>query len=418
NNIVGLKPTLGALSATGVVPACKTLDTISIFALNVDDAFAVYRATSEYDDSDGFSRRIPVSNLAPLPETFTVGVPSVETREFYGDAEQEKSFDHTLDMIRELGGTVVELDFSIFYQVAQMLYDGAWVAERFTVIEHLLKCKPDALHEITREIIEKAEGLTAADAFRNIYYLKELETRVEPVLASVDMLCVPTAPTYYTVEQVISDPFDTNARLGTYTNFVNLLDMCGIAVPVAKREDGLPGSVTLLAASGEDAKLASLARVLQKESNTSPGATRWRLPELTQTAGKPTTDEIELAVVGAHMSGLPLNGELTRLNARFLRKAKTAACYRFYALAGGPPYRPGLVRDDEGGSIEIETWAVPKSRFGEFMVGVPSPLGIGTLTLDTGEQVKGFICEGKGIEGATEITEFGGWRNYMASLAK
>ncbi len=419
NNIVGLKPSLGALSATGVVPACKTLDTDSIFALNVDDAFAVYKVANEYDKADGFSRKVPVTDLAPLPGAFTVGVPSVETREFYGDVEQEKSFDQTLEMIRELGGTVIEIDFSIFYQVAQMLYEGAWVAERFTVVDHLLENKPDALHKVTKEVIQKAEELTAADVFRNIYYLAELRAKVAPVLASVDMFCVPTAPTYYTVEQVEAEPIDTNARLGTYTNFVNLLDMCGMAVPVAKREDGRPGSVTLLAAFGCDAELASLARVLHKKSEVSPGATNWALPELKEISSVPTDDEIKVVVVGAHMSGLPLNGELTRLNARFLRKAKTADCYRFYALAGGPPYRPGLVRTDEAGaSMEIETWAVPKSRFGEFMAGIPSPLGIGTLMLDTGEQVKGFICEAFGIEGATEITSFGGWRNYMASLAK
>ncbi len=415
NNIVGLKPTLGTISATGVVPACKSTETVSVFALTVDDAYKAYSVASGFDSEDIFSRDIPVPAISPLQPEFTVGVPDQNTREFFGDEAQAVSFDAAVEQIKSLGGKIVELDFTELYNIAQMLYGGAWVAERYSVVEGLIKNNPEAIHPVTKKVISKAEGMTAVDAFRDIYDFNALKRRAQPLIDSVDILCVPTAPTYYTVEQVEADPIETNSRLGTYTNFVNLMDMCGIAVPVAKRTDGQPGSVTVLGKSGADALTASLARALHDKAEVKLGATEWTLPETDIEAGKPTEVEIEIAVVGAHMSGLPLNGELTRLGSRFLRKSKTAPMYRFFSLAGGPPKRPGIIRDENGSSIELETWAVPLSRFGEFMAGIPQPLGIGTLVLETGEQVKGFICEGIGIEGATEITHHGGWRNYLAS---
>ncbi len=415
NNIVGLKPTLGTISATGVVPACKSTETVSVFALTVDDAYKAYSVASGFDSEDIFSREIPVPAMSPLQPEFTVGVPDQNTREFFGDEAQAVSFDAAVEQIKSLGGKIVELDFTELYNIAQMLYGGAWVAERYSVVEGLIKNNPEAIHPVTKKVISKAEGMTAVDAFRDIYDFNALKRRAQPLIDSVDILCVPTAPTYYTVEQVEADPIETNSRLGTYTNFVNLMDMCGIAVPVAKRTDGQPGSVTVLGKSGADALTASLARALHDKAEVKLGATEWTLPETDIEAGKPTEVEIEIAVVGAHMSGLPLNGELTRLGSRFLRKSKTAPMYRFFSLAGGPPKRPGIIRDENGSSIELETWAVPLSRFGEFMAGIPQPLGIGTLVLETGEQVKGFICEGIGIEGATEITHHGGWRNYLAS---
>ena len=297
-----------------------------------------------------------------------------------------------------------------------MLYDGVWVAERYAAIEGLFKTKPEALHPVTREVIGPGADFSAADAFRGMHRLEELKRIVAPLLQNVDMLCVPSTPTLYSVGEVEADPVGANARLGTYTNFVNLLDLCGIAVPAAPRADERPGSVTLLAPAGADGRVAALARGIHGASGIALGTTSWMLPDETTLSPTPTPDEIELAVVGAHMSGLPLNSELTGLGARFLRTAHTAPCYCLYALAGGPPFKPGLVRVQSGGAgIEIETWAIPKSRFGEFMDGIPGPLGIGTLTLENGEQVKGFLCEPSGLRGAIEITEFGGWRNYLAS---
>jgi allophanate hydrolase len=315
-----------------------------------------------------------------------------------------------------VGAEIVEIDFTPFYDVAQMLYDGPWVAERYAVIEALLRAEPEALHPVTRQVIEKATGFSAADAFRGFYRLQELKRLTAPLIAGVDLLCVPSIPTFYTCAELEADPIGPNARLGTYTNFVNLLDLCALAVPTAPRFDGRPGSVTLLAPAGGDARLAALGRDLQALCAAPLGATGWSAPALPRATPEAAADEIALAVAGAHMSGLPLNGELARLGARFLTRTKTAPCYRLYSLAGGPPARPGLQRDENSGAaIDLEIWALPASRFGDFIRGIPAPLGIGSLRLANGQEVKGFLCESAGLDGAEEITRFGGWRAYLAS---
>ncbi len=415
NNIVGLKPTLGALSATGVVPACKTLDTISVFALNVDDAYRVASLAAQYDETDAFSRAISfpaMKSRAPL----RVGVPSRDSRRFFGDELQSNAFSDALELLEDCGVDIVETDFQAFYEVAELLYSGTWVAERYTVVADLLQRAPEAVHATTRSVITTATKFSAADAFLDHYRLADYKRRLAPVISGVDLLCVPTIPTIVRMHEIERDPIVPNSRLGTYTNFVNLLDLCGIAVPVRSREDGLPGSITLLAPAGKDAQAAALGRDVHIRSGVRAGATGWSIPAAEPDDGLASSEEIEIAVVGAHMSGLPLNGELTRLGGRFLRAARTAASYKLFALAGGPPKRPGLVRDCEGQSIELETWALPRTRFGDFMAGVPHPLGIGTITLDTTDQVKGFICEPVAIHGATEITHYGGWRNYLGAL--
>jgi allophanate hydrolase len=415
NGIVGLKPTLGALSNAGVVPACRTLDTVSVFALTVDDAYRVYRQAALYDPADPYARPVSAPPLSAAPPRFSVGVPDAASRRFFGDDAQAASFAAGLEDLAALGGEIVEVDFGPFYDVAEMLYEGAWVAERFAVIENLLSERPDAVHPVTRQIIEKARAFSAADAFRGFYRLQELKRRTAPLLASVDLLSVPTIPTFYNVADLAADPFGPNARLGTYTNFVNLLDLCALAVPTAPRRDGRPGSLTLLAAAGQDAVLAALGRAVQARSGARLGATAWQAPRPPRLAAAAQPDEIALAVVGAHMSGLPLNHELTARGARFLRAAKTAPCYRLYSLPGGPPARPGLLRDDNAGStVELEVWALPAARFGDFLRGIPAPLGIGTLRLEGGEEVKGFLCEAGATRRAEEVTAFGGWRAFLA----
>jgi allophanate hydrolase len=414
NNIVGLKPTLGALSASGMVPACRTLDTISIFALTVDDAFAAYSAAFGYDAGDAYSRPLAAPLLQVPQAGLKIGVPDEKTRTFFGDAAQAASFAATLDVLAKAGHRIVELDFTPLYDVAKMLYEGAWVAERYAALEDIFKTRPDILHPVTRKIIVAAEALSAADAFKGYYRLAALKRKAEPMLAGVDCLCVPTIPCFVSVKDIEADPIGPNSRLGTYTNFVNLLDMAGIAVPVAARDDGRPGSVTLLGPQSADGALAGLAKLLHEGADVALGATGWALEKTP--APKPTAGagEIAVAMVGAHMSGLPLNHEVTSRGGRFLYAGKTAPDYRFYALAGGPPKRPGLVRTQDGASIALEVWALPLSRFGEFMAGIPSPLGIGTIALDSGETVKGFLCESAGLEGAEDITAYGGWRNFLA----
>lgn len=418
NNIVGLKPTLGALSARGVVPACRTLDTISIFALTVSDAYAAYQSAAGFDPQDAYSREIRVTPLGAMPPKLKLGVPDKASLEFFGDTVQEACFEETVDTLKALGLEVREIDFTPFYDVARMLYEGAWVAERHTVIGELMANRPEEVYPTTRIVVGKALELTASDAFRGIYRLKELKRLTDAALAGLDLLCVPTAPTFYSVADLIADPIGPNSRNGTYTNFVNLLDMSGLAVAVSPRSDGRPGSVTLLAGMGQDGLLASVGAQLEQACAHELGATGWDLPEAPALAAPVAqADELALAVCGAHLSGMALNHQLTSRGARFLETARTSDSYRLYALAGGPPSRPGLVRGKpgEGGEIEVEIWAVPLAEVGSFLAGIPAPLGLGTLTLSDGRTVQGFQCETAGIEGAQDITSLQSWRTYMAS---
>ena len=407
NGIAGLKPTLGAVSSSGVVPACRTLDTISIFAADVADAWAVHEVLAGYDPADAYSRPVRVPPMpAPLPAP-RIGVPDAAGLRFFGDVVQEAAFAATLDSLRGLDAEIVEIDFAPFHAVAAMLYEGAWVAERHSVIEELLRDNPEAVHPVTRAIIGKAVGMSATDAFRGIYRLADLRRVCAPLIAGVDMLAVPSLPTFYTVEDLAADPVTPNSNLGTYTNFVNLLDLCALTLPVAPRSDGRPGSLTLIGPAGADAQLAAEGLRLQAALG---GATPAPAPVA------PAPDETALAVCGAHMSGLSLNGQLTALGGRFLRATRTAPAYRLHALAGGPPMRPGLVRVAEGGAaIALEVWALPYAAVGALLAQIPAPLGLGTVALEDGSTVPGFLCETAGLAGSDDITAHGGWRAWMAT---
>lgn len=403
NNIVGLKPSLGALSATGVVPACRTLDTISIFAQTVSDAFEVFGHCAQYDDDDAFARRFAIQSVRQPPSNLRIGVPTQESIEFFGDTAQSEMFDVALDRLRQLGTAIVPLDFAPFFDVARMLYEGAWVAERLSVIDDLLRDQPSAVHPTTLGIISPASELTAVDTFRGIYRLHELRRLAEKSMADVDLLCVPTIPTFYTLDDLDADPIGPNSNLGTYTNFVNLMDLCGIAVPVASRTDGLPGSVTILGRWGRDAFCASVARLFNEVDECAKQAPA-------------DTGSIELAVCGAHMSGLPLNGELTACGATFVKATKTAPHYRLYALPGGPPKRPGLLRCEGGGSIDLEVWSLPKTAMGGFLAGVPVPLSIGRVALADGTSPLGFLVEASAVSTAEDITSYGSWRAFVTGV--
>ena len=413
NNIVGVKPTLGTLSASGLVPACRTLDTISVFALTVEDGFTAYAAASGYDAADSYSRDIPVGDLtAPAP--MRLGIPSPETIEFFSDETQSAAYYAALDVMKDFGCEIVEIDFSPFYAVAEMLYYGAWVAERYAAIEDLMTNSPDEVFPVTRKIIGAAEKLSAADAFKGMYRLKDLIRQAEPLLDGIDALCVPTIPTFYTVADLEADPVTPNSNFGTYTNFVNLMDMCGIAVPAPARADGRPGSLTFLAPAGQDAKVAGLATVIEAAGDRTLGATGWARPGI---ALPPATASgmIDIAVCGAHMSGLPLNHTLTDRGATLVTASETAPDYAFYALPSDAVARPGLVRVGAGNgvSVKLEIWRMPETAFGSFMQTIPAPLGIGTIQLSDGGSVQGFLCEGVATEGATDISDLADWRAYV-----
>ncbi len=417
NNIVGLKPSLGLVSTRGVVPACRTLDCVSIFALSVADAWTGLGVLAGFDPADPYSRPFPRPALEPLPASLRLGVPDAASRRFFGDGAAEAAFDAALADLARIGAETVELDFTPLFAVAALLYEGAWVAERQAAIADFLASAPaDALHPVTAGIIGGAEGLSAADAFRGLYRLQALRREASVLLGGVDGLVAPTVPRFFTRDDLERDPLGPNSQLGSYTNFVNLLDLCGLAVPTRARRDGLPGGVTLIAPAGRDGLLAMIGDALAREVDVPLGATGWRAGAKLPAATRPDPG-VTLAVVGAHMRGMPLNSELTALGASFLRTQRTAPEYRLFELPGTVPPKPGLLRvGREGSAIEIELWRLDTAAFGRLVAGVPGPLTIGDVRLADGASAKGYLAEAAGVSGAADISDYGGWRAYVAAV--
>lgn len=413
NNIVGLKPSRGLISARGVVPACQSLDCVSVFALTVPDAVAVLGAARGPDPDDPWSRALNLS-VAPLPERFTFALPG--PLEFNGDDHARHAFHDAIDKLEGLGGRPIGVDFSVFLEIAALLYEGPWVAERLAAIRPFFESRPDQVDPVVRKIIEGASRYSAADLFSGLTKLEALRKRAAGVWDRADVLVVPTSPTIYTIKEVLAEPYLNNRRLGHYTNFVNLMDLAACAVPASLRPDGLPFGITLIAPAGADLMLADLAQRFHQLSGLKLGALDEALPPPAPiTTGD---DSVRVAVVGAHLSGLPLNHQLTERRARLEKAARTTARYRLFALSGTTPPKPGLVRDADNGSvIDIEVWRLPVAEYGSFVAGIPSPLGIGRIELDDGEWVQGFLCESWAVNGAEEISHLGGWRAYLASKA-
>lgn len=417
NNIVGLKPSLGLISTSGVVPACRSLDCVSIFALTTDDAHAALSAIAGHDTTDPYSRRMPVAPLAPLTPGLRLAIPRPADRLFFGDKHSESSFEKAIERTRRLGMIVTDIDMAAFLEAARLLYEGAWVAERYAAVGEFIEKHPGDVHPVTKQIVLSGAKPSAAEAFRSFYRLQALRTNTGEAMAAFDALMVPTAPAAYTVAQLQADPIKLNSNLGTYTNFVNLFDMCGLAVPVSLEGNGMPYGVTLLAPAGRDGFLASIGRTMHEASALPLGALKITPPALPAADAKLASGEIAIAVVGAHLSGMPLNGELRGLNARLIRAAKTAPRYRLFALEGTKPPKPGMLRvsEAEGSSIELEVWAMTPDAFGRFVSKIPSPLSIGTIELADGTMVQGFLAEADYVRNARDISSFGGWRNFMAS---
>jgi len=406
NNLVGLKPTCGLLSNSGVVPACRSLDSVSIFTFDANDAEAVLEVAQGFDAADPFSR--PGFNDACLGGHFSFGVPRADQLEFFGDAEAAALFAATVESLKQIGGKAVEIDLEPFLDTARLLYEGPWVAERYAAVGEFIEAHPGSVHPVTKSIILGGKAPGAVDAFRGLYRLRSLQGQVEEVFGEIDILLTPTSGTIYRVAEMETDPVHLNTHLGYYTNFMNLLDMAAVAMPAGFRADGLPWGVTVCAPAGSDHALIELARRWLQHKRLPLGATGVR-----PSAEAPDAGSIRVAVVGAHLSGLPLNGQLIERGARLVAATRTAPAYRLYALPDGK--RPGLIRVDAGGAaIECEVWEMPTSGFGSFVAGIPAPLGIGKLTLADGSVVNGFICEGIGIAGAKDITEYGGWRAWLA----
>ncbi len=418
NGIVGLKPSLGALSMTGVAPACRTLDTVSIFALDVADAFLAYQIAAGYDAADPWSRAFPAPALSAAPSRFRIGVPEPSQRKFFGDSEAAAAFARDVAGLAALGAESVEFDIAPFYAVARLLYEGPWVAERYVATKPLIETHPEALHPVTRAIIEGARDHDAAGAFEALYKLAALRRQTAAAWAEFDLMVVPTLPRPYTVAEVEADPIRLNSNLGTYTNFVNLLDLAAIATPAGMRADGLPSHLTLIGPAGSDGFLAGVAAKIQAASGATMGATGLAVEPPPNAPLRAPPGRIEIAVVGAHLSGLPLNRELVELGGLLLREVETIADYRLYALPGTRPAKPGLLRvaAGEGAAIKAEIWGLDAKAFGAFVAAIPSPLGIGAISFGDGTTAKGFLVEAEAVKRASDVTAFGGWRAYLASL--
>jgi allophanate hydrolase len=399
------------------VPACRTLDCVSVFSLTVDDACVALQAMAGFDAADPYSRARAFACGGPMPRDVRLGVPLAGQRIFFGDTRAAQAYEGALARLSSLGATIVEIDIEPFYETARLLYEGPWLAERFLAIRPMLASSPDAIHPITRAIIQEGARPSAVDAFTAFYRLEELRRARDHVFRGIEGLVLPTMPTVYTVDQVLADPVQLNSRLGTYTNFVNLLDLCGLAVPASMRSDGAPSGITLLAPAGRDGALASIGRAFHADTGLPLGATKRAQPPFTAVASTLQADEIALAVVGAHLSGMPLNSELRALGARLIADTSTSADYRLFALAGTVPPKPGMLRvaDGEGATIAVEVWALTAEAFGRFVAAVPPPLSIGTVRLADGTTAKGFLVEATAIEGARDITSFGGWRAFVAA---
>lgn len=415
NNIVGLKPSRGLISARGVVPAAQSVDCVSIFARTVATAVQVLESAMGHDVLDPYSRKLELAR-EPFAAAFRFGVPA--SLEFYGDSAAEAAFAEAVARLQSLGGTPVTIDFGPLAQVAALLYESALVAERYTAIRSFFDTHEDEVIEPVRSIIAAGRAYSAADLYAVQTELKRLGQQADAMWAGIDLLVVPTAPTHYTIAQMKRDPVALNRQLGAYTNFVNLLDYAALSVPSAMRPDGLPFGITLIAPCASDWQLAELGQRYHHATGLTQGATGVPLPAMRPIADirKPAT--VKVAVVGAHLSGMPLNAQLTERGATLVGAAETAPHYKLFALPDTTPPKPGLLRvaAGQGTRIALEIWEMPLGAYGSFVVLVPAPLGIGTLELGDGGTVQGFLCEAEALHGAQDISHMGGWRAYIASL--
>lgn len=416
NNLVGIKPTPGLVPNTGVVPACRSVDVVTIFAATVGDGVTIRAIMDGYDAADPFSRK---ASPASLPATgLRIGVLDGAEREFYGNAAVEGIYDAAIERAKSLGATIVPFDYAPFRQAAELLYNGPWVAERMAAVKDFIATNADDFDPTVRTIIEDAGKYDAVAAFEGRYRLEALRQQVEPVWQNVDILMLPTSPTTYTVEEMLADPIAKNSHFGRYTNFANLFGYAAIAVPGGFGADGhLPSGVTLFGPAFSDDALAPFADALHRAAASGMGIDRAAaIPERSRVAAA-VDDRIAIAVVGAHLTGMPLNHELTSLGGTLVEACRTAGDYRLFVLPDTVPPKPGLIREPgyDGAGLTVEVWSLPPEGFGRFVAKIPAPLGIGKVTLENGSSVSCFLCEAHAVKGAEEITALGGWRNYIAS---
>lgn len=408
NELIGLKPSLGFLSTRGVVDACKTLDCVSVFAQSCADADAVLKVAGKFDSEEAWSRKAP-TKWKKFPAKFRFGVPKAEDLMFFGWDEAAHLFTEAVEIFKELGGEAVEISLEPFLAAAKLLYEGPWVTERYVGIREFLESKPESVFPVTRTIIEGGKQPLASDFFQARYKLAECKRLADIEMAKVDFILAPTTPRNFTVKEVEAEPVKLNSILGTYTNFMNLLDYSALALPAGKYQGKLPWGVTIFAESWMDRALLEVGGKYER-------AVSRDVSEVSADG----FDEILVVVCGAHLQGMALNWQLTDRGGRLVSSGKTMPCYRMYLVPAGAglPERPALVRLEQGGvPIETETWALSTEAFGDFVSKIPAPLGIGKVLLEDGKSVCGFIAEPIAAVGARDISEFGGWRGWVAAKA-
>lgn len=414
NNIVGWKPTRGLVSSRGVVPACRTLDCVSVFALTVDDADTIGNIIGEFDSKDPYSREKRDVRAGKAAKRLHFAIPSEEN--WFGDGCAHNAWIATLEKLKAEGAEFTPVDFSPMHELAEILYGDAWVAERTAAIGAFAAAHPGDIHPVIAKILNQGKTFSAANMWRAEYRRAELALRIRTIIEPYTALLVPTAPRFPTISEVHNDPIAVNASLGAYTNFVNLADCCALAMPGIPRNDGLPAGITLIAGPWREKELVRAGRRLEDILGWTLGATGRALRREPPAAAIPkSAGRISVAVAGAHLSGLPLNQELISHGAEFVRKTKTSTHYRLYRIKGTTPPKPGLVFCEKGMSIDVEIWSLSPSEFGMFVAGIPAPMTIGTIELENGETCKGFLCEPCALQNAEDITAFGGWKNYISS---
>ncbi len=417
NNIIGTKPTRGLLSCRGVVPACRSLDCVTFFTTTPADARSIMDVCSVYDEQDGYSRS-PEFTYKAVDQTLTIGIPKEEQLEFFGHPEYLSLFKQACEQLESIGARLVEVDITPFLDAATFLYQGPWVAERYHAVGDFIDQYTDKANPTVASIIQGGKNLSATQTFDGLYKMQKFKQLADKAMSAVDCMVMPTTSHHYTINELNDNPIELNSRLGYYTNFMNLLDYSALAIPAGFTSQGLPFGITLFANAFADKILHRISEKYLSAKNWGVGATglSMRLPE----ERSDLEGYISVAVCGAHLSGMPLNTQLTSRKAVLVQSTTTSPNYQFYALAGGPPFRPGLKRvgaDTTGEAIFVEVWAVPEEHFGSFVAGIPAPLGIGKLELVDGSWVTGFICEPYGLDDAQDITHFKDWREYIKSLS-
>ena len=415
NNLLGYKPTRGIISNRGIIPACRSLDCVSVFGLQASDVSEVLLVLEEWDPQDPFARQTKILTSSSFPKRPRVALLEDEQLDFFGDSIARKAYDKSISILAKSRINLDAVDLSPFLKAAELLYAGPWVAERHIATSPLITESPESFLPETRKIISGGNDPSARDAFLAYYKLAELRREADKIWQSFDLMALPTTGSIYTKEAISKDPIELNTKLGRYTNFMNLLDLCGCAVPTAFREDGLPAGLTLFAPAFHDREVLWWAGEIHRNAETGAGLEIEFEPQsFLHTEQRETMD---LFVCGSHMSGLPLNSQLTQLGAKFLCNVETSPCYRMFILpkTEALPIRPGLVRSlKETVSLPGELWRIPIKNFGAFVLKIQFPLGISQIKLNNGKTEYGFCCDRSGVENCPEITHLGGWRSYLA----